>query len=112
MSTTLLEMEKEVFQEGRGWPRRRLQERLQEAADAVPPVCGKSGLVLKRQRKTSFTLITVSGSVSINAIRGYCGATRSWCGPVREQWGLEKWARLSPKLEQRLAYNPEFRSWS
>jgi len=50
----LLEMEKIVLQEGRAWTRRRLQEGLQEMADAVPPLCGQSGLVLKRQRKTSF----------------------------------------------------------
>jgi Uncharacterised protein family (UPF0236) len=105
MGATLLEMEKEVLEEGREWTRRRLQERLQEAADAILPVCGQSGLVLKRQRKTSFTLITVSGTVSIDATRGYSSATGSWHCPVREQWGLAKWARLSPELEQRLAYN-------
>jgi hypothetical protein len=105
MSATLLEMEKEVIEEGREWTRRRLQERLQKAADAIPPVCEQSGLVLKRQQKTGFTLMTVSGSVSIEAIRGYSSATGSWHCPVREQWGLAKWARLSPELEQRLAYN-------
>jgi len=105
MSATLLEMEKEVLEEGREWTRRRLQERLQEAADAIVPVCEQSGLVLKRQQKVSFTLITVSGTVSIEAIRGYSRATGNWHCPVREQWGLAKWARLSPELEQRLAYN-------
>lgn len=105
MSATLLEMEKEVLQDGREWTRRRLQERLQKAADAIPPVCEQSGLVLKRQQKTGFTLMTVSGTVSIEAIRGYSSATGSWHCPVREQWGLAKWARLSPELEQRLAYN-------
>lgn len=105
MSATLLEMEKEVLAEGREWTRRRLQERLQEAADAILPVCGRSGLVLKRQQRISFTLITVSGTVSIEAIRGYSSARGSWHCPVREQWGLAKWARLSPELEQRLTYN-------
>jgi len=105
MSVTLLEMEKEVLEEGREWTRRRFQERLQKAADAIPPVCAQSGLVLKRQQRTSFTLMTVSGTVSIEAIRGYSRATGSWHCPVREQWGLAKWARLSPELEQRLAYN-------
>jgi len=105
MSATLLEIEKEVLKEGREWTRRRLQERLQKAADAIPPVCAQSGLVLKRQQKTGFTLMTVSGSVSIEAIRGYSRATGSWHCPVREQWGLAKWARLSPEFEQRLAYN-------
>ncbi|MFZ4780519.1 MAG: hypothetical protein ACOYM3_34635 [Terrimicrobiaceae bacterium] len=105
MSATLLSMEKEVLEEGREWTRRRFQERLQEAADAILPVCEQSGLVLKRQRKISFPLITVSGTVSIEAIRGHSSATGSWHCPVREQWGLAKWARLSPELEQRLAYN-------
>lgn len=98
-------MEKEVLEEGREWARRRLQERLQEAADAIPPVCEQSGLLLKRQQKTSFTLMTVSGNVTIEAIRGYSSATESWHCPAREQWGLAKWARLSPEFEQRLAYN-------
>jgi len=105
MSATLLSMEKEVLEEGREWTRLRLQERLQEAADAILPACEQSGLVLKRQRKTSFTLITVSGTVSIEAVRGYSRATGSWHCPVREQWGLAKCARLSPEFEQRLAYN-------
>jgi len=105
MSATLLEMEKEVLEEGREWTRRRLQERLQEAADRIPAVCGQSGLVLKRQQETSFTLMTVSGTVTIAAIRGHSKATGGWHCPVREQWGLAKWARLSPEFEQRLAYN-------
>jgi len=105
MNATLLSMEKEVLEEGREWTRRRLQELLQEAADAILPACEQSGLVLKRQRKTSFTLTTVSGTVSIEAIRGYSKVTGSWHCPVREQWGVAKWARLSPELEQRLAYN-------
>jgi hypothetical protein len=105
MSATLLAMEKEVLEEGREWTRARLQERLQQAADAIPPVCARSGLLLKRQQKTGFTLMTVSGIVSIGAIRGHSKATGSWHCPVREQWGLGKWARLSPEFEQRLAYN-------
>ena len=95
----------DVLEEGREWTRRRFQVRLQEAADAILPVCEQSGLVLKRQQKMNFTLMTVSGTVSIEAIRGYSNATGSWHCPVREQWGLAKWARLSPELEQRLAYN-------
>ena len=37
MSEELLKMEREVLDEGREWTRRRLQERLQAAADAIPP---------------------------------------------------------------------------
>lgn len=105
MSATLLSMEKEVLEEGREWTRRRLQERLQEAANTIHPVCEQSGLVLKRQRKTSFPLITVSGTVRVEAVRGYSSTTGKWHCPVREQWGLAKWARLSPEFEQRLSYN-------
>lgn len=104
MNATLLEMEKGVLAEGREWTRRRLQECLQQAADAIPAVCAQSGLCLKRQQKTSFTLTTVSGVVTIETIRGYSKATGSWHCPVREQWKLAKWARLSPELEQRLTY--------
>ena len=105
MSTPLLEIEKETLQEGREWTRKRLQERLQQAADGISAVCKQSGTVLKRQQKMSFTLMSVSGTVTIKAIRGYSKATGSWHCPVREQWGLAKWARLSPEFEQRLAYN-------
>lgn len=105
MSASLLEMEKEVLEEGREWTRLRLEERLQQAAEAIPVVCEHSGLVLKRQQRTSFTLMTVSGTVRIEAIRGYSSATAGWQCPVREQWGLAKWARLSPEFEQRLAHN-------
>ena len=65
MSASLLEMEKEVLEEGREWTRLRLEERLQKAAEAIPVVCEHSGLVLKRQQRTSFTLMTVSGTVRI-----------------------------------------------
>jgi hypothetical protein len=105
MSATLREREREVLQEGREWTRLHLQERLQKQADAIPAACPQSGLVLKRQQKTSFTLMTVSGCVRIEAIRGYWSASASWVCPVREQWGLANWARLSPELEERLAYN-------
>lgn len=105
MSATLLKLEQEVLEEGREWTRKRLEERLQEIAGRIPAVCGQSGLVLKRQQPASFTLMTVSGTVTIAAIRGYSKATGSWHCPVREQWGLAKWARLSPEFEQRLVYN-------
>lgn len=105
MRATLLKLEKEVLEEGREWTRKRLEERLQQCADQIPAVCEQSGLVLKRQQPASFTLMTVSGTVTIAAIRGYSKATGSWHCPVREQWGLAKWARLSPEFEQRLVYN-------
>lgn len=104
MSAELYDIEREVLEEGHEWTRRRLEERLQQAADQIAPVCGRSGLALKRQREMRFTLMTASGQVTIKAIRGHSSATGKWHCPVREQWGLEKWARLSPEFEQRLAY--------
>jgi hypothetical protein len=52
---------------------------------AIPAVCAQSGLILKRQSQIRFTLMTVSGGVEIEAIRGYSTATESWVCPVREQ---------------------------
>lgn len=43
--------------------------------------------------------------MTITAIRSHSKAAGGWHCPVREQWGLPKWARLSPEFEQRLAYN-------
>lgn len=85
----LLEIEKEVLEEGREWTRQRLAQRLQATADAIAALCPQSRVLLKRQQPCSFSLMTVSGPVRIRAIRGYSKATQSWHCPVREQWGLE-----------------------
>ena len=69
MSATLLEMEKEVLEEGREWTRKRFEERLQQCADQIPAVCEQSGLVLKRQHQASFTLMTVSGTASSTPLK-------------------------------------------
>lgn len=105
MKNVLMEMESAVLQAGREWTRKCLEETMQEAADAIAPVCWQSGLVLKDQRAHSFTLMTISGTVTIRAIRGRSSATGEWHCPVREQWGLAARQRLSPELEKRLAHN-------
>lgn len=105
MNNVLMEMETAVLEPGREWTRKRLEETMQEAADAIAPVCWQSGLVLKDQRAHSFTLMTISGTVTIRAIRGRSSATGEWHCPVREQWGLAARQRLSPELEKRLAHN-------
>ena len=105
MRATLKEMEKEMLAEGREWTRLRLEERLQQEAGQIAAVCPQSGLVLKRQQTTCFTLMTVAGSVTVKATRGYSTATGIWVCPVREHWGLAKWQRLSPEFEERLAYS-------
>jgi hypothetical protein len=78
---------------------------LQEAANAIAAVCPQSGLVLKDQRPHGFTLMSVTGTVTIKAIRGRSSSTRQWHCPVREQWGLAPKQRLSPELAKRLAHN-------
>ncbi len=105
MSTTLKELERQTLAEGMEWTRLQLERRLQEEAGRIAPVCPHSGLVLKRQRAAHFTLMTVAGSVAVTATRGYSTVTGEWVCPVREQWGLAKWQRLSPEFEQRLAYS-------
>lgn len=92
MRATLKEMEKEMLAEGREWTRLRLEERLQQEAGQIAAVCPQSGLVLKRQQTTCFTLMTVAGSVTVKATRGYSTATGIWVCPVREHWGLVRMA--------------------
>ena len=96
MKKVLMEMENAVLTTGREWTRKRLEETLQKAADAIAPVCSQSGLVLKDQKSHSFTLMTTSGTVSIRAIRGRSSATGGWHCPGREQWGLDPHHRPEP----------------
>jgi len=105
MNKVLLEMETAALEQGREWTRKCLEESLQEAASAIPAVCPQSGLMLKDQRAHSFTLITICGTVTIQAIRARSPASGQWHCPVREQWGLTPNQRLSPELEKRLAHN-------
>lgn len=104
MSRGLLALETEVLQEGREWTRRRLEQELQAEANALT-ACPDSGLVLKRLRWHCFTLQTVSGTITLRAPYGFSTQTRKWVCPARRAWDLAAHQRLSPALEQRLAYN-------
>ena len=104
MSHTLAEVENVLLADGREWTRRQLEQRLQAQADQFT-ACLRSGLVLKRLCLHQFTLKTVSGTVTIRAPYGLSPRTGRWVCPIREHWGLEPHQRLSPALEQRLAYS-------
>lgn len=104
MSATLREIETQTLADGREWTRLELQRRLQAEADLIAPVCPQSGLVLKRQCASGFTLMTVAGTVAITTTRGYSTAAEAWICPVRERWGLARWQRVSPEFEHRLTY--------
>ncbi|MDX2112005.1 MAG: UPF0236 family protein [Verrucomicrobiota bacterium] len=100
---SLMNMESDVLAEGREWTRALLEKRLQQQADTMN-VCPESGLVLKKLRTRTFTLMTVAGVVTVNAPYGHSSHTDSWCCPARIHWGLEDRQRLSPEFERRLAY--------
>lgn len=100
----LQQIEQEVLAEGREWTRRRLEEQLQQQADAMPAVCPISGEALRDTRWRDFELNTVAGTITIRARYGYSRAQKRWVFPVRAAWGLESYQRLSPELQQRLCY--------
>ena len=100
---TLRQMENEVLLEGREWTRQRLEQRLQAQAETLV-VCPQSGLVLKKLRPHTFTLITVAGVVTVHAPYGFSTHGAGWCCPARMHWGLADRQRLSPEFEQRLTF--------
>jgi hypothetical protein len=100
----LQQIEQQVLAEGREWTRRRLEEQLQQQADAMPAVCPSSGEALRDTRWRPFELDTVVGTVTIRARYGYSQAQKRWMCPARATWALEKYQRLSPELQQRLCY--------
>ena len=100
----LRKLEQEVLAEGREWTRRRLEKQLQDASDALPAVCPKSGEGLKEVRWRELQLITLSGVVKLKVRHGYSPALGQWVCPARQAWGLQSYQRLSPELESRLTY--------
>ncbi len=103
MNESLTQIESEILCEGREWTRSRLEKHLQELADAMV-VCPLSGLILKKLRKTTFTLSTASGTVTLHAPYGYSSLAGRWLCPAREIWGLTSHQRLSPEFERRLTF--------
>jgi len=97
-------LEQEVLEQGREWTRRRLEERLQEEARKIDPVCPLSAQRLKKTRWRPLTLKTVVGEVKIKVQHGYDSKSKSWICPARRVWGLEEYQRVSPELEARCCY--------
>jgi hypothetical protein len=90
---TLREIEMEVMAEGREWTRKRLQQRLQEAADrqgGVSPPLNRSALVHRRRRPMQ--LQTEAGVVKLEVLYGQDAVDQHWGCPIRELWGLTRMA--------------------
>jgi hypothetical protein len=104
MNQILSELESEALAQGREWTRRQLEERLQAQAEELT-TCPDSGLKLKQIVLRPFSLLSVSGTITIRAPYGFSTQTGQWVCPARRLWGLEAHQRLSPLFEQRLAYN-------
>ncbi len=100
----LQQLEQAVLEKGREWTRRRLQERLQNEADAVAVVDPQSGLPLRDVRRRPMRLRTVAGEVQIEVACGRSPRGGAWVHPVRQAWGLEKHEQVSPELQARLAF--------
>jgi hypothetical protein len=100
----LQKLEQEVLEKGRQWTRCRLEERLQEEARKIAPVCPQSGERLKKTRWRQLTLKTVVGEVRIQVQHGYSSKSNTWICPTRRAWSLEEYQRVSPKLEARSCY--------
>ena len=100
----LRQMEQTVLAEGREWMRRRLEQRLQAASDALEAVCPKTGQGLRETRWRDLQLTTVAGVVKLRVRHGYSAGLGQWVCPARAAWGLEAYQRVSPELEARLCY--------
>ena len=100
----LRQLEHAVLAEGREWTRRRLEEKLQVEASAIPPLCPQTGLRLQDTRGRDLHLDTVAGAVKLRVLHGYSAALERRVCPVREAWGLAAYQRLSPEFQARLAY--------
>ena len=100
----LREMELEVEAEGREWRRRRLQEssrhRLRRTARFFP----QNGRQAHHRKKEQMQLRTSFGTVVLKVWRGKNPADGKWGIPIRQRWGLSPHQRLSPALEDKLAY--------
>lgn len=100
----LREIEQAVLAEGREWTRRRLEEKLQQAANALEPVCPQSGRPLRATRWRDLQLHTVAGRVELRVRHGYSAALDQVVCPARTAWGLAAYQRVSPELEARVCY--------
>jgi len=101
---SLLAIEQEVEAGAREWQRQQLQKRLQQAAQAQGAICPQTGQALQAARFETVTLDTCAGTVSFRAHYGRHPQTGQWQHPIRLLWGLKPRQRLSPQLQDRVAY--------
>ena len=101
---SLLAIEQEVEAGAREWQRQQLQKRLQQAAQEQGAVCPQTGQALQEARFETVTLDTCAGTVSFRAHYGRHPQTGQWQHPIRLLWGLKPRQRLSPQLQDRVAY--------
>jgi hypothetical protein len=100
----LREIEQAVLAEGREWTRRRLEERLQQAGNALETACPVTGRPLQETRGRDLQLHTVSGVIHLRVRHGYSAARGEWICPARDALGLAAYQRVSPELEARVCY--------
>lgn len=100
----LREIEQAVLAEGREWTRRRLEEKLQQAANALETVCPATGTPLQKTRWRDLQLHTVAGVIALRVRHGSSAALGEWICPARLAWGLAPYQRVSPELEARVCY--------
>ena len=100
----LRELEQTVLAEGREWTRRRVEEKLQQASDALETACPATGRPLQDTRWRDLQLHTVSGVITLRVRHGYSAALGEWICPARLAWGLAAYQRVSPELEARVCY--------
>lgn len=100
----LRQLEQEVLASGREWTRRRLEQQMQTAAEALESRCPPTGQGLKHTRWRDLQLTTVVGVVNLRVRHGYSEGLGRWVCPARVAWGLDAYQRVSPELAARLCY--------
>jgi len=100
----LKDLETEVLKEGREWTRQRLKGRMQAQANELGALCPDIGCLLKYRQFRPLTLRTCVGEITIQVPSGYSKALKRRVHPVREFWKLAPQPRISPELEDLLAF--------
>lgn len=100
----LKELEAQVLEEGREWTRLRLKSQMQAHANEFESICPQNGCLLKYRQTRALTLETCVGAITIQVTSGYSKALKRRVHPVRAAWNLAPHQRISPELQDRLAY--------
>ena len=85
---SLRDIELEVEAEGREWTRRRLEEKLQQEADATAGFFPLSQRKVHHRRQEVMPLRTAVGVVKVKVWYGKDPASKQWGCPMRQRWGL------------------------